>query len=199
MNEEDIKQGILESSEILRRTKIAIPEFQFLGSKSLEEKCVPVERNEFGQPEIERMARKMIDVLKKCQKMNKIGRGLAANQIGLKKEMIVAWLGEGEPEVIINPKVLDLRGKGSSWECCLSSATLIGQVIRPWEGTFEYRDVDGGKHMLKKANPGQTRLMLHEIDHLKGKLCVEKYEPGTMRYSLGVEDIKSASKLERIE
>lgn len=198
MNKEDINRGILESSEILKRTIKEIPEFELFGSKILKEKCIPFEEKEFGQREIKEMAKKMIDILKKYRKSNKIGNGLAANQIGINRSMIVALL-EGELEVLINPEILELKGKGSYWECCLSSgAILIGKVIRPWQGRFEYRDVEGKKHILE-ADPMQTRLFLHEIDHLEGKTCVEKYEPGTMRFARGVEDIKSAGKLEKIE
>jgi len=198
MNKEDTNRGILENLEILEWTIKEIPEFQFFGSELLKEKCLLFEENEFGQPEIKEMAKKMTDILKKYRKRNKIGAALAANQIGINKSMIVALL-EGELKVLINLKILGQEGKGSYWECCLSSGTLlIGKVIRAWQGVFEYRDIDGKKHTLE-ADPMQTRLLLHEKEHLNGETCVEKYEPGTTRFTRGVEDIKSSGKLEKIE
>lgn len=198
MNKENDNKGILESLEILKRTINEIPEFEFFGSELLKKKCDPLERNEFGQPETERLAKKMIDVLKRYRERNKIGRGLAANQIGISKRMIVVYLEKEKPEVMINPEVLELtEEKDSYWECCMSSgAMLIGEVIRSRQGKFKYRDIDGGKHLLE-ADSMQTRLMLHEIDHLDGITCLDRYEPGTTRITRGVEDIKSGGRLEK--
>ena len=70
------------------------------------------------------------------------------------------------------------------------------QIMR--QGTFQYKDLEGKEHTFK-ADPKQTRVLLHEIDHLNGITCVEEYEKGTERFTKGIEDIKSAGKLEKIE
>jgi len=198
MNREDNNKGILESLEIFRWTATEIPKFQFLGDETLKQKCVPFREEEFGGEEMKRMAEEMISTLKKFRAKTGMGVGLSANQIGFTKRMSVVWLGE-EPEVFVNPEILESEGRGSYWESCMSSGViLIGKVIRPWQGKFRYKDLKGKEHTIE-ASPKQTRVFLHEIDHLEGITCVEKYEPGTMRFTKGIEDVKSAGKLEKIE
>ena len=198
MNKENNHQGILRSLETFKWTIAEIPKFRFLGDDVLKEICVPFREEEFGGKEMERMAEEMINTLKKYKAKTGMGVGLSANQIGFTRRMSVIWLGE-KPKVFVNPEALKLEGKGSYWECCMSSGTvLIGKVIRPWEGTFRYKDLEGKEYTLK-ANPKQTRVFLHEIGHLDGITCVEKYEPGTMRFTWGSEDVRSAGQLEKIE
>ena len=198
MIEETNHQGILGSLETFRWTMTELPKFRFLGDEALKQKCTPFKEEEFGGEEMKKLAEEMVDALKKHRAETGMGIGLSANQIGTTRRMTVIWL-EEEPEVFINPEPVKLEGKGSYWESCMSSgAILIGKVIRPWKGIFRYKDLEGKEHTLE-ATPKQTRVFLHEIDHLEGITCVEKYEPGTMRFTRGVEDIKSAGKLEKIE
>ncbi len=198
MDKENNNQGILESLEIFKWTATEIPSFRFLGDKALKQKCIPFKEEEFGQQEIKEIAKEIIDTLKKYRAKTGIGIGLAANQIGITRRMIVVWLKE-EPEVLVNPEILESEGEGSYWESCMSSGImLIGKVIRSWQGTFRYKDLEGKEHTFK-ADPKQTRVLLHEIDHLNGITCVEEYEKGTERFTKGIEDIKSAGKLEKIE
>ena len=197
MNKENNK-GILESLEIFKWTATEIPEFRFLGDEVLKQKCIPFKEEEFGQEEIKEISKKLIDTLKKYRAKTGIGIGLAANQIGINRRIIAIWL-EEEPEILVNPEISDSESKGSYWESCMSSGImLIGKVIRPWQGKFRYRDLNGKEHIIE-ANPKQTRVLLHEIDHLNGITCVEKYEEGTERFTKGIEDIKTAGKLEKIE
>jgi peptide deformylase len=61
---------------------------------------------------------------------------------------------------------------------------MVGEVYRPWTATFKYFDTEGHEHTLA-ADDKQTRILLHEIDHLDGIICSDKYEPKTFRYVTG--------------
>ena len=52
------------------------------------------------------------------------------------------------------------------------------------KGRFSYRDLSGGVHTIE-ADEKQTRLFLHEIDHLDGYNCLEAYTPGTTKFVRG--------------
>lgn len=175
--------GLAGALELAEWTATHLP-IRFFGDPALRESCVTFGREEFGQPEMEELAHRLMDTLTQYREHTGMGRGLAANQIGSYRRMIVLWLGE-EPIVMVNPRPLKLHGRGSGWESCLSSGTmLVGEVIRPWAGTFEYFSLDGSRHELI-ADSMKTRLSLHEIDHLDGDICIERYEPGTTRFITG--------------
>lgn len=156
---------------------------RFFGDSGLYNQCVPFEQDEFGSSEMVDLASQLTETLGSYREYAGMGRGLAANQIGSNRRMIVVWL--DEPLCLVNPIPRKLHGQGTGWESCLSSGTmLIGEVVRPWTGIFDYFSIDGKQHQLI-ANPGQTRLLLHEVDHLNGNICTNKYEPKTTRFVTG--------------
>jgi len=144
----------------------------------------PVEEHEFGGVEVTRIADELTATLIKYREKTGLGRGLAANQIGYTRR-IIAVLFDDEPQVMCNPKVVSSEGLGSYWESCISSgALLVGEVHRPWTATFSYNAVDGSEQHIE-ADEKQTRVLLHEIDHLDGITCDEKYEAKTMKVVTG--------------
>ncbi len=170
---------------------------RYFGDSILYSPCKAITQKEFGTKKLKASATKLIKTLKAYRKETGTGRGLAANQIGIGKRMICIWLGD-DPEVFCNPQVISTTGKGSYWESCLSSGSLlIGQVIRPWQGKFKYWDLEGKVHTLD-ANEKQTRLFLHEMQHLDGGVCTELYEPGTIRFIRGGKEEVLGYKFERI-
>ncbi len=157
---------------------------RFFGDPILKEVCTPFVDEEFGGEEMRELAEALIDTIKKYRAHMGTGRGIAANQIGSNRRMIVVWL-EDEPEVFVNPKMTTSVGEGSYFESCMSSGGLvIGEVIRPWTGTFTYKDL-AGKEQTREADEKQTRLFLHEMDHLDGNICIERYIKGTTRLITG--------------
>jgi peptide deformylase len=110
----------------------------------------------------------------------------------------VVWL-NNKPEVLINPRMISSQGIGSYWESCISSGTLpIGEVHRPWKGIFEYQDKKGRSRRLE-ADEKQTRVLLHEIDHLNGIVCTERYEPRTTSFIYGGKEEILSYELRRID
>lgn len=100
------------------------------------------------------------------------GVGLAAPQVGILKRAVVIDIGEGRIE-LMNPKIIKASGSQNGAEGCLSFPGVYGEVERPNHVTVEAQDRHGntfrlsGKELLARA-------FCHEIDHLDGKVFLEK-------------------------
>lgn len=113
------------------------------------------------------------------------GVGIAAPQVGINKNIImVKYPYQPKKKVIhsvyLNPKVLK-KGKKqvSDWEGCFSVPDGFAKVKRPAWIVIRYDDLKGKTH--EKRIPGfEARIILHEMDHLKGILFVDKKEPGKL-------------------
>ena len=125
------------------------------------------------------------------------GIGLAAQQVGLSLQFFVIDVcpPEGEPVAfdytldgrkppldlimpmaLANPKVSILDPKTDTYEeGCLSFPEVRGKVDRPVGVRCEYQDVDGTPHVIE-ANGILGRCILHENDHLNGKLFIDKMD-----------------------
>lgn len=157
---------------------------KFFGDPILRTVCDPVGKEEFGDDTVKKIATELVDTLQKYRARTGMGRGLAANQIGHTKRMVAVWF-DDEPEVMCNPEVVSSEGLGSYFESCISSgALLVGEVHRPWTAKFSFRDLDGNEKQFE-ADEKQTRILLHEIDHLDGITCDKKYLPKTLKIVTG--------------
>jgi len=83
----------------------------------------------------------------------------------------------GIKQVFINPHVVEEHG--DDWlynEGCLSIPKIREDVYRAEEVTIEYQDREFKHH--KKTFDGITaRIILHEYDHLEGKLFIDYMSP----------------------
>lgn len=170
---------MLESFALAQWSAKNLP-LRFFGDRVLREHCTPVTEIEIKNGTIQKIIDELIDTLTKYRAHTGMGRGLAANQIGHSKRIVLVYL-ENNPTIFVNPKLISSVGEGSYEESCLSSGSLlIGEIHRPWQGTFEYL-TPTGQHKTLNADHRETRVLLHEIDHLNGILCTDKYEPKTLR------------------
>lgn len=171
---------------------------RFFGDPVLRKVCKPVTKKEIENSSAKKWTDELTDFLKKYRAKTGAGRGLAANQIGISKRIILIWLDDG-PKIYINPKVTSSEGAGIYPESCISSASLIiGEVKRAWLIEVEYLDLKGKQNSLK-ADPIHTRLLLHELDHLNGIVCADKYTPGTISLATGDVDEILKPKLVRFK
>lgn len=99
------------------------------------------------------------------------GVGLAAPQVGISKRLIVADIGEG-PLQLANPEVLEVKGKDKMEEGCLSVPGPLVNIERPYEIIVTGLN-EKGKMVEIKAKGLLARVILHEIDHLNGKLIID--------------------------
>jgi peptide deformylase len=165
-------------------TAAHLPNIRFFGDPVLYAPCRPFAPKEFGQPEMLQLADELASTLRKYRDHMQMGRGLAANQVGSNRQMIVIWQDDAA-QCLVNLQLLGSTGQGRYPESCISSGSMwVGSVIRPWTARFEYFTVDGQRHTLE-ANEMQTRVLLHELDHLQGEICADKYEPGTTTFVTG--------------
>ena len=111
------------------------------------------------------------------------GVGLAANQLGAAVRLAVVEV-EGELTVLIDPEVAREEGSESADEGCLSLPRLYGAVERPARVAVRARDLSGKRFVLE-AEGLLARALAHEIDHLNGKLFIDKADPTTLYWLIG--------------
>ena len=120
------------------------------------------------------------DMIETMHKYN--GVGLAAVQVGILKRIVVIDLYDDKgPIVLINPVIIKEKGEQEVEEGCLSFPNQFAKIIRPAEVVAEYTDRDG-KRMRVKAKELLAQAISHELDHLEGKLFIDKIIPGTLEY-----------------
>ncbi len=106
------------------------------------------------------------------------GLGLAAPQVGVSKRIFTYDIGEG-PHAMINPKMLRSSGEEVATEGCLSIPGLQGDVTRADRVTVSGIDETGQKVKIK-AEGLLARVFQHEMDHLDGKVFVDRADPDTI-------------------
>jgi peptide deformylase len=103
------------------------------------------------------------------------GVGLAAPQIGIGRSIAVIDVTfKDDPNaklVLINPEIVHAEGKHTQSEGCLSIPDFRENVTRPNKVTVRAQDVHG-KVFEKTGDELLARALLHETDHLKGKLYI---------------------------
>ncbi len=106
------------------------------------------------------------------------GVGLAANQVGDTRRIILVTFNVGEKKEqkvvpMINPEITwDSPQKVSMEEGCLSLPGVFEKVVRASRVQVRWQDV-GGKWHERKLGKWDARIFLHEIDHLDGKLFTD--------------------------
>ena len=104
------------------------------------------------------------------------GLGLAANQVGINKRFFAIDLSHfdvvKEPLIIVNPEIAEISGSVVGEEGCLSFPGLFQDVERPEKTTIVGLDLNG-KEFAIEAKGLMARVMVHEIDHLNGKLFID--------------------------
>jgi peptide deformylase len=104
------------------------------------------------------------------------GVGLAAPQIGLSVAAAIVRPAEpdGEPAVLLNPRVVgESGGTDEQYEGCLSFFDYRGLVARPLRIEVEHARFDGTR-IITSFERAMARLVSHEIDHLEGRLYVDR-------------------------
>lgn len=138
---------------------------------------------EFDTPELHELVADMIETMRAHD-----GAGLAANQIGVLKRVVIFGFErnprypDAEPvpfTVLVNPEI-ELVGdeRESAWEGCLSVPGMRGLV--PRHTRIRYRGVDvSGNPIEREATGFHARVVQHECDHLDGILYPQRIEDYT--------------------
>ena len=101
------------------------------------------------------------------------GVGLAANQVGRLKRVLVAAV-EYQEYVIVNPVLTnEAETLAIVSEGCLSIPGIQVEVERPVAVTVSGQDVSG-KPLRLEASDLLARVLQHEVDHLDGVLILDR-------------------------
>jgi peptide deformylase len=105
------------------------------------------------------------------------GVGLAAPQVGVNLRLIVvdptAGEQQGHQTVLVNPEVLDQKGRQKEEEGCLSFPGITTSVDRPEFVLVKGQDLEGNVVELEVEGL-EARAICHEIDHLDGVLFIDR-------------------------
>lgn len=103
------------------------------------------------------------------------GVGLAAPQIGIGKRIAVIDVTfKEDPQaqlVLVNPEIIKKQGKQTGSEGCLSLPEFRENVSRANVVTVRAQDLEG-KWFEKTGEGLLARALLHETEHLMGKLYI---------------------------
>lgn len=102
------------------------------------------------------------------------GAGLAAPQVGILKRIVVIDAGDG-PHVLVNPKIIETSGEQTGNEGCLSVPGKTGIVTRPDYVKALALDENMQPYELEGTQL-LARAICHELEHLDGKLYVDRVE-----------------------
>jgi peptide deformylase len=115
----------------------------------------------------------MMEVMKKAP-----GIGLAANQVGILKQIVTISFedkanNKQKNYILFNPSIINYSKETIVMEeGCLSLPDQYADVERPKKITIEY--IDKNKKLItRKVDGFEARILQHEIDHLSGKLFID--------------------------
>lgn len=116
------------------------------------------------------------------------GVGLAAPQIGILKRLVVIDIyDDNGPIKLVNPRIIEQKGKQEVEEGCLSFPNQYAKLIRPAYVVVEAKN-EKGETIRIEAEGLLAQALSHELDHLEGILFVDKMLPGTLEYAESEKD-----------
>ena len=136
-----------------------------IGDDTLRRVCRPVDKI---TPRTVTLLDDMIETMRAAD-----GCGLAAPQVGILRRIAVVEVEAGNVIELINPKIIAFAGEQQAEEGCLSIPGRWGVTKRPMHVTVRAQNRYGetfevsGSELLARA-------LCHEIDHLDGKLFIDK-------------------------
>jgi len=105
-----------------------------------------------------------------------VGGGLAAPQVGIQQRFFTYVGDDDEPDVLINPEIVESSGEMVYDEGCLSFPDLRFEIVRPKFVTVRGLDLDGDEVVFEAGDDYFGRMLQHEIDHLDGILAIDRLE-----------------------
>ena len=138
-------------AEVLRSERVSVDEIEYPGG-------------------LEALARDMLTTMYLSK-----GVGLAGPQVGINARIAVV---DPSPEhdmpmVLIEPEIVERSGGRTEEEGCLSVPGVKGNVKRAARVVVEFTDLRGERRRVE-AEGLLARIFQHEIDHLDGKLFIDR-------------------------
>lgn len=141
-----------------------------------------IPKTEINSEKINKVVKQMFKIAYGEQKNKKKPTmvGLAAPQIGILKRIILIDIKAngkgkvGDVRVYINPQITWISQQNGEWyEGCYSTGKVCGIVSRPTSIKIKAY-TQGGKIVLEKHKGYIARIFQHEIDHLNGRVFVDR-------------------------
>ena len=162
------------------------------GHPVLRQRARPLASEELGTPELARLIEQMRETMRDAP-----GVGLAAPQVGLSLQLVVIedrseYIAHASADeirararvpvpfqVLINPRLqLTDPTPADHFEGCLSVADFVMTVARARAVRVEALD-HHGKPVVLAYEGWPARILQHEIDHLRGVLCIDRMSSRT--------------------
>ena len=116
--------------------------------------------------EVRRLADDMFETMHAAK-----GIGLAAPQVGRRERLFVAEV-DDRRVVLVNPEVVLAEGRARAEEGCLSIPEVYGDVERASRVVMRGLGADGAPVEVE-ASGLLARCLLHELDHLDGRMFID--------------------------
>jgi peptide deformylase len=115
------------------------------------------------------------------------GVGLAANQVGvLRRVLVLQQAPDEEPVAVVNPRIVERSSETAvDDEGCLSLRGVLVPVERSVRLTLEGQDPEGADVRLELEELG-ARVAQHEVDHLDGILILDRTTDESRREALAL-------------
>jgi peptide deformylase len=173
-----------------------LPPIVQVGHPVLRAPAAPLLPNELGTPEFRELVATMVEVMRAAP-----GVGLAAPQIGVPKQILVAedraeLVERIDPEnrtargrvpvpltVIVNPTLRVVGDEHATFlEGCLSVTGYVALVRRALEVEVTGLDATGPEIVPRvwRWRGWPARILQHEVDHLLGTLYVDRMHPRSL-------------------
>lgn len=159
---------------------MAIRSIRIMGDEVLTKECKPVKEM------TEHTAELIEDMFETMYEAN--GVGLAAPQVGIRKQIVVIDVDDGNQYVLINPEILETEGSQTGSEGCLSVPGKSGTVTRPMHVKVKALNENLEPYELE-GDGLLARAICHEIAHLRGELYVDIVEGELMDVGADEEEI----------
>jgi peptide deformylase len=164
-------------AERLVRKEIALSQIRQYGDPALRMRADEVES--FDE-ELRKMTERMTALMHDAD-----GVGLAATQVGILRRVFVCTLLD-EDRVLVNPVVTPVgKETESEPEGCLSLGPIRVPVERHTRVTLAAFDAEGSPVSLELEGQ-DARVVQHEVDHLDGKLMLDRTDAESRREALGL-------------
>lgn len=144
-----------------------------LGDPILRTRCERI--HDPQSPAVRLLADDLRDTLRTARKKYRMGRALAAPQIGAPVRLVFVEMPKPKfRAVMVNPEISDVGSDDFIvWDDCFSFPNLLVRTSRAYRVTLSYTDLKGRPVTMELEGP-MAELLQHEIDHLDGILAVDR-------------------------
>lgn len=158
-----------------------------LGEPLLRRASEPIAPERLTTPWFRSLVEDLVDTMRAAS-----GAGLAAPQVfeSVRACVIEVTQNERYPTfapipltVLVNPYLVPIAGSGSIaiYEGCLSVPGLRGRVVRP-RGVVLHALSAEGEPIERTVVGVEAAVLQHEVDHLDGRLFVDRADPTTLTF-----------------